>query len=862
MYVFMLKKYTYLLSPLILALIVMSCHSDIGEVNPGTEQTNQITVPLGFDEIKGDLNGFIFDDSNNPIAGAKVSIYSEETTTNDFGVFTFKNANLDPQGTFVKVEKEGYMIGSDLVYPNTNGKGTAKIMMLEVINEPSFEASEGGVVEIQGGGTITFPPSSLIRANGSIYSGNVKSTAYRLSPSDLELGNKMAGGLLGIDDKGRHQVLSTYGILAVELRGFDNQKLRIKSDKVAELSFPIETEFQNFVQDDVPSWNFNFQDGLWHQNMISTNDKENFKTTINTLGHWNFALPSAISQVCGRLIYNNELPAKNYVIQIINNDLPSRIGITDQDGFFCGKVPYGENLKFQVLHPTCLEVLKEINIGQFEEVGTIGDVILEVDEKYISGTIECSGELSSNSTIIIESNGITNVFYPNANGSFGINLDEIICNSTSSFTLFAYNNSTQLASEVKELTAEFSESLRLEICQSECEATAEFEFEKEDYCTDGEYSRVFIKVNEGSGDYTYEWADGSTEEHLNNPPTGEEVCVKVIDIETGCEYTFCEEVASYKRLSISSMKPSNPGCQKESGMIELNVKGGKEPLQYSWTGPNGFISTDAQIQDLFPGVYTLVIQDDAGCEVEESNEVFDVTIPFSTTTEDFCNQSVITVADVDGYKPYTYTWNAGIPSGNQLFVNAPGNYRVTITDANQCSRSTGVLLTYAGLLPLINTAHDCERGTVTFTDLPTGYDYYYQIIGSSDKIPVSFVQEKINIFVLESGYRFEIGSENEVSSDCFTSELVELPRFSGLSVGEVSNVSCESCADGSIEYNINTAEDCIDCSPGEVIVIRREDGMDVTDLNNEKQLEKGEYYVVVLDSSNECYIAHSLVEVE
>ena len=164
----------------------ISCHNDIGDINPETEQSNQITVPLEFDEIDGTLVGYIFDSSNNPVSGASVSIYNGETTTNEFGLFIFEDAKLDPQGTFIKAEKDGYIVSSDLVYPSSNGNATSRIIMLEIINEPSFQASEGGVVEIIGGGKIIFPPSSLIRPNGSIYSGEVRSTAYRLSPNDYE----------------------------------------------------------------------------------------------------------------------------------------------------------------------------------------------------------------------------------------------------------------------------------------------------------------------------------------------------------------------------------------------------------------------------------------------------------------------------------------------------------------------------------------------------------------------------------------------------------------------------------------------------------------------------------------------------
>lgn len=840
-------------------MLVMSCHNDIGDVNPDTEQTNQTTVPLVFNEIEGDLIGYIFDDSNSPIIGANVSIYSGATTTNEFGVFIFKDTKLDPQGTFVKVEKSGYLLGSDLVYPNSNGKGTAKIMMLKIRNVESFQASDGGTIEIEGGGTITFPPSSLIRANGSTYDGIVKSTAYRISSNDPELGVRMSGGLLGLDNKGRHRVLSTYGVMVVELRGFDNQKLRLKSDKVADLIFPIDNELQNFVENDVPAWSFNFDDGLWHENIITSNDKQNFYVSINTLGYWNMALSSGISQVCGKLIYDNQLPAENYEVQIINNGLPSRIGITDHDGFFCGKVPLGENLKFQVLHPICGGIIKELNLDPFEDVGTIGDVVIEVDEIYISGTIECNGELNENSTIIIVSNGLTNIFYPNANGAFSINLEAISCNSSSSFSIFAYNDDTETASEILELSSNSSEPLTLDVCDEVCTAELVFTYVKDDYCTDGEYNRVLVEVLNGSEDYTYEWQDGSANSFFNDPSSGGEVCVSVKDIVTGCDYFLCDEVSSHKRLSIESMYASNTECLLTSGFIVLDVAGGREPLTYEWEGPDGFTSNDAEVKDLSPGIYTVIIKDDSGCDVTESVIVQEVTTQFELMTEDFCNATRIIIQDIDGYKPYTYKWSVEGETGDELYVYTAGNYGVTITDANLCIRSNSVVLANIGTLPEISPAYNCDAGIITFSDMEEGFDYYYQSFGSSDKIPINMVNGKLDVSIIEAGYRFEIGSENPLYSDCLISETINLPQFEGLEVGSINNASCDTCADGHIEYEVNTSENCQDCEVGGAIVIDSENGDDVTEINVQMQLEKGEYYVIVLDSNSGCYIAHELV---
>lgn len=860
----MLKKYTYFLLTTFVVLIAISCHNDVGDINPQSEQSNVISnPPFNIEEVTGDLVGFIYDETNTAVAGASVHIYSAETTTDEFGMFNFNNAKLDPQGTFITAEKEGFIIGSDLVYPNSNGKGTSRILMLSILNDPAFQSSEGGVVEIIGGGSITFPPFSLIRPNGSIYDGEVKSTAYRLSPGDHELGSKMSGGLLGIDEKGRHRVLSTFGILAIELRSFDDQILRMKSDKTAELSLPVDDDLQALINNEAAAWSFDFQDGVWKEKLSTTNDQENYFTTIDALGFWNIAIHNEISQVCGRLLYSNELPAKNYIIQIENNGLLSRIGITDQDGYFCGKLPKGENLTLQILHPTCGDLLKELVIGEFEEVGTIGDMILEVDEKYVFGKVECSGLGINDATVITSSNGETNFFYPNANGSFNINIQEVVCGPSSDFTVFAYHNSTGMSSEVLSLNTEVSESITLEVCQIECLAAGAFLYEKEDYCESGQYNRVILEVSHGSGEYAYEWDDGSTDVYFNNPSPGE-LCVKVTDIITGCEYEFCDMVESYERINVKSIYSSNTECFLTSGFANLEITGGRGEIEYEWIGPDSYFSDSQNIEGLPPGTYTVTVRDEEGCEISESVEVFDVTIPIELSKEDFCAVSIITIEEFDGYKPYTYTWNESDAevNGNQLFVYSPGMYNVTMTDANSCTRSTSLNISSVGFLPELNPEYECDGGVITFSNVEAEYDYFYQSFGSSDVIPLEVVNSRIEVLILESGYGFELSSNNPNYNDCSVSEEIELPRFEGLVVGEVTDPSCDSCEDGHIDYEANLGADCIDCIPGEVIVVNAVSGANVTDLNDDQTLEKGEYYVIVLDESSECYIAHALVILE
>ena len=858
----MLRNFTNFLSLLVVVLIIASCHNDVGDVNPGSETTTQITVPLNFPLVDSDLVGYVYDDTGNPIQGAEVSVYNTTTSTNEFGVFSVNNIKVDPQGTFIKVIKDDYLIGSDLIYPNSNGKGTSRIMMMKVLNTDAFDAEEGGVIEIVGGGTLTVSPQSLIRSNGSLYDGAVKASAYRLSPLDENVGAQMSGGLLGIDEKGRHRVLSTYGILSLELRGFDNQPLRLKSGALANLSLPVDDELKSKVEEGTKAWYFDFEDGLWHEKSETSFENGNFETTIDKLGNWNLSISDAVAQVCGRLVYENGLPAINYDVQIKNNGLLSRIGITDQEGYFCGKVPAGESLVMQVLHPVCKDILKEEPIGQFETLGTLGDIAIPAEDQYLSGQIECSGELSGNATIIIQSENHTSLFTPDETGVFHINKEEFLCGDISSFTIFAYDNETESLSQPISLSEDFSESIKLEVCQSLCEVGAIFEYEKEDYCTDGAFSKVFLQLIDGSGEFSYRWPDGSGESYLFNPQAGTEICVDVVDLVTECEYKFCDVVRLHQRLGIQSIRSFNNECLITSGYIDLELRGGKAPFSYNWYGPDGLEFSGEKAENLPPGSYEVLIFDAGECAAEASVEVYDVTTPIQSTIEDFCDVTVVTIEDDAGYKPYTYTWDAGQPVGNQLYVYAPGVYKLTVTDANLCTRSTSLTISKAGTLPLIDPSYNCNVDVAIFDNLEMGYDYFYRKFGTNDKIDLNFVQGKVEVPILDAGYRFEIGSENQEISGCVTTELVEMPRFEGLEVLDVVNVSCESCADGSIVYNADFGAQCIDCNPGEVIVIDAENGTNVTNINNEQMLEKGEYYVVVLDSNSECFIAHELVVVE
>ncbi|OUL62347.1 PKD domain-containing protein [Flavobacterium sp. AJR] len=137
--------------------------------------------------------------------------------------------------------------------------------------------------------------------------------------------------------------------------------------------------------------------------------------------------------------------------------------------------------------------------------------------------------------------------------------------------------------------------------------------------------------------------------------------------------------------------------------ITINVTGGipfvtATPYTFSWTGPNGFISTDKDIANLKPGGYTLRVIDNGNCPFTKTYYFSEPGLfQFSGSKNDITcfgsNNGSIYLSTSGGTQPYTYVWTkdgnpytATTGSPNNL---GPGVYGVTITEVNNCNILTG-----------------------------------------------------------------------------------------------------------------------------------------------------------------------------
>ncbi len=139
-----------------------------------------------------------------------------------------------------------------------------------------------------------------------------------------------------------------------------------------------------------------------------------------------------------------------------------------------------------------------------------------------------------------------------------------------------------------------------------------------------------------------------------------------------------------------------------SGSIEINPTGGDPPFKFHWDfipDENGYSSTSQNQYNLYPGLYTVHVEDSLGCEYSHSYSIQESTgkinvssASVSPVTGCGTNQNgSATVSISGGSSPYQTIWwdNSGqsYSSGNNLHS---GSYKVIVTDNSGCTGYTYV----------------------------------------------------------------------------------------------------------------------------------------------------------------------------
>ena len=271
-------------------------------------------------------------------------------------------------------------------------------------------------------------------------------------------------------------------------------------------------------------------------------------------------------------------------------------------------------------------------------------------------------------------------------------------------------------------------------------------------CAGGTAQLVAVYAG-GTAPYTFVWSgpgivsgQGTDTIVVNQPGTYQ---VTLTDA-NGCTGQDTVYVAQASNLSVL-ISPTNPTlCTGSTVDLTASATGGTAPYSYSWSGP-GIVSgqNSATVTVNAAGTYTVTVTDANGCTGSASVTVTQgsLSVQIDPTSPEVCTggQELLVATPAGGVGPYTYQWGGpGIVGPSNLsyvYVNQPGLYTVTVTDANGCVGAEQVYVEQAPDLTVVIIPQNptiCPGGTVDLTAYASGgaapYSYSWSgpgIVGSS-----------------------------------------------------------------------------------------------------------------------------------
>ncbi len=315
-------------------------------------------------------------------------------------------------------------------------------------------------------------------------------------------------------------------------------------------------------------------------------------------------------------------------------------------------------------------------------------------------------------------------------------------------------------------------------------------------CNGNATGSIDLTVNGGTPAYSYNWTGGITTQDRSNLASGT-YTVTVTDA-NNCTQTTSVTITQPTAIVLSTTQVNLLCNGASSGSIDLTVNGGTPAYTYNWTGG----ATTQDRSNLAAGTYTVTVTDANNCSqtisatITEPAEGMNLS---STQVNVLCNGNATGSIDLSvsgGTPAYTYSWTGGATSQDRSNL-AAGTYTVTVTDANNCTKTLSATITQPTAIVLSTTQVNvlCNGNATGSIDLTANGGtpaYSYNWTGGIT------TQDRSN---LASGtYTVTVTDANNCTQT--TSVTITQPTAIVLSTTQV-NLLCNGASSGSIDLTVN-----------------------------------------------------------
>lgn len=464
---------------------------------------------------------------------------------------------------------------------------------------------------------------------------------------------------------------------------------------------------------------------------------------------------------------------------------------TGPDGFTSGN----EDINNLVPGEYLLELSDASNCVVNETITIEEGQSIELQETITD--VLCFGEQTGAIDLeVIGGNGTVSFLWTGPNG-FTSTDEDINTLFAGEYTVFASDEENCISESTYTLGESSELAIDANISNVSCDAT-----------DDGSIELI---ISGGAAPYSVVWtgpdAFASADENITNLVAGS-YFVEVQD-NNGCTSSATFEVSEAIAIELVLNGTGVVCFESNDGSIDLEISGGLAPFDVAWTGPDGFVSSDEDLNGLAPGEYTVIVADQQGCEASTA-----ITLVESTEIIIALNESSPTCLNADGSLEalvsggsgvYVFNWidldNGGLSIGNDALIEnlAAGAYQVFVEDENGCSANAQMVLNDAsGTIDFDLTLPNCFGGAdgaidITLSDVEAPFTIEWDG-------PNGFTSADEDISDLTAGTYSVLVTD---AFGCLFGEIIELDDPAQIVIQSTANSpSCEGLNDGSIGVNV------------------------------------------------------------
>jgi hypothetical protein len=321
------------------------------------EETTLVETNAKFDlgkTVSRAFKGTIVDQNNNALSNVTVKMNGKTATTDASGVFTLSNVSVKERFAYMVAEKAGFFNGSRTMMTHA-GLNSVKIMMVPANVTKTIQT--GVVSAVSVGNTSVKFDGAFSTESGAVYTGAVKVYMMDMPANDPNVFSKMPGSLLAIDAQGDYKGLETFGMVNVELKGSNNQKLQLTSGHKAEITMNIVAGKLEVAPNKIPMWFFDETNGIWKEEGFSTKIGDRYVGNVAHFTPWNNDWAYTVAQLIVTAKNSDGTPVNGIRCEIFRPSVTEpadhwnvpliSLGLTNANGTLSAGVPINEVYVFK-----------------------------------------------------------------------------------------------------------------------------------------------------------------------------------------------------------------------------------------------------------------------------------------------------------------------------------------------------------------------------------------------------------------------------------------------------------------------------------------------------------------------------------